>query len=145
MDSFRTNAGFVITTSIPVGNAEFVLGVNMKNPNSFVTWECKGQTDYFWGHYTDSLLKATKDLCQRAMDEVLYLERKEEKAVQRNPDSGYYLTATVTYGDSSAAIQFPTQELADVLGSIGITQPPEKVYIKGYSDIKVQLHNGELV
>ena len=55
MDSFRTNAGFVITTSIPVGNAEFVLGVNMKNPNSFVTWECKGQTDYFWGHYTDSL------------------------------------------------------------------------------------------
>ncbi len=55
MDSFRTNAGFVITTSIPVGNTEFVLGVNMKNPNSFVTWECKGQTDYFWGHYTDSL------------------------------------------------------------------------------------------
>lgn len=49
MDSFRTNAGFVITTSIPVGNAEFVLGVNMKNPNSFVTWECKGQTDYFGG------------------------------------------------------------------------------------------------
>lgn len=40
-------------------------------------------------------------------------------------------------------IQFPTQELADVPGSIGITQPPEKVYIKGYSDIKVQLHNGE--
>jgi len=109
MDSFRTNAGFVITTSIPVGNAEFVLGVNMKNPNSFVTWECKGQTDYFWGHYTDSLLKATKDLCQRAMDEVLYLEQKEEKAVQRNPDSGYHLTATVTYGDSSAVIQFPTQ------------------------------------
>lgn len=143
MDSFRTNAGFVITTSIPVGNAEFVLGVNMKIPNSFVTWECKGQTDYFWGHYTDSLLKATKDLCQRAMDEVLYLEQREEKAAQRNPDSGYHLTATVTYGDSSAVIQFPTQELADVLGSIGITQPPEKVYIKGYSDIKVQLHNGD--
>ena len=136
MDSFRTNAGFVITTSIPVGNAEFVLGVNMKNPNSFVTWECKGQTDYFCGHYTD-------DLCQRAMDEVMYLEQKEEKAAQRNPDSGYHLTATVKYGDSSAVIQFPTQELADVLGSIGITQPPEKVYIKGYSDIKVQLHNGE--
>ena len=76
MDSFRTNAGFVITTSIPVGNAEFVLGVNMKNPNSFVTWECKGQTDYFWGHYMDSLLKATKDLCQRAMDGILYLEQR---------------------------------------------------------------------
>ena len=30
-----------------------------------------------------------------------------------------------------------------MLGSIGITQPPEKVYIRGYSDIKVQLHNGD--
>ena len=58
MDSFRTNAGFVITTSIPVGNAEFVLGVNMKNPNSFVTWECKGQTDYFWGHYVGASIFA---------------------------------------------------------------------------------------
>lgn len=142
MDSFRTNAGFVITTSIPVGNAEFVLGVNMKNPNSFVTWECKGQTDYFWGHYTDSLLKATKDLCQRAMDEILYLEQREEKAAQRNPDRGYHLEAFVKYGDSSAVIQFPTPELEDVLGSIGITQPPEKVYLKAYSDIEVQLQNG---
>lgn len=141
MESFRTNAGFVITTSIPVGNAEFVLGVNMKNPNSFVTWECKGKTDYFWGHYTDSLLKATKDLCQRAMDEILYLEQREAEAAQRNPDSGYHLAATVKYGDSSALIQFPTQELADILGSIGITQPPEKVYIRGYSDIKVELQN----
>ena len=141
MDNFRTNAGFVITTSIPVGNAEFVLGVNMKNPNSFVTWECKNKTDYFWGHYTDSLLKATKDLCQRAMDEVLYLEQREAGAAHRNPDSGYTLTATVKYGDSSAVIQFPTQELADVLGSIGITQPPERVYLGGYSDIKVHLQH----
>lgn len=143
MESFRTNAGFVITTSIPVGNVEFVMGVNMKNPNSFVTWKCKEQTDYFWGHYMDSLLKATKDLCQRAMEEVLYLEQKEKKAAQRNPDSGYYLTVAVKYKDNCAVIQFPTQELADILGSIGITQPSEKVYIKGYSDIKVQLQNGE--
>lgn len=143
MESFRTNAGFVITTSIPVGNVEFVMGVNMKNPNSFVTWKCREQTDYFWGHYMDSLLKATKDLCQRAMEEVLYLEQKEKKAAQRNPDSGYYLTVAVKYKDNCAVIQFPTQELADILGSIGITQPSEKVYIKGYSDIKVQLQNGE--
>lgn len=89
-----------------------------------------------------SLLKATKDLCQRAMDEILYLEQREEKAALRNPDNGYHLEAFVKYGDSSAVIQFPTQELADVLGSIGITQPPEKVYLKAYSDIEVQLQNG---
>ncbi len=143
MDSFRINAGYVITASIPVGTAEFVMGVHQTAPDKFVTWECRNRRDYFFGHYTDSLLKATKDLCQRAMDEVLYLEQREAEITQRNPDSGYHLTATVQYGDGSAVIQFPTQELADVLGSIGITQLPEKVYIKGYSDIKVQLHNGE--
>lgn len=146
MDGKRINAGFEIVNSIPVGNAEFVLGVNMKNPNSFVTWECRNKTDYFWGHYTDSLLKATKDLCQRAMDEVQYLEQREARAARRNPDSSYILVATVKYGDSSAVIQFPTQELPDVLGSIGITQPPERVYIKGYSDIEVHLqHDGNKV
>lgn len=49
MGDKRINAGFEIINSIPVGNAEFVLGVNMKNPASFVTWECKNKTDYFWG------------------------------------------------------------------------------------------------
>ncbi len=87
MDNFRTNAGFVITLSIPVGSTEFVLGVNMNNPNSFVTWECKDKTDYFWGHYyTDSLLKATKDLCQRAMDKILYLEQIEMENANKTPE-----------------------------------------------------------
>lgn len=40
MNDFRTNAGFVITNSISVGNAEFVLGVNMKNPDSWITALC---------------------------------------------------------------------------------------------------------
>ncbi len=87
MGDKRINAGFEIINSIPVGNAEFVLGVNMKNPNSFVTWECKNKTDYFWGHYTDSLLKATKDMCQRAMDEVMYLEQKEARAAKDSQDN----------------------------------------------------------
>ena len=80
MNDFRTNAGFVITNSISVGNAEFVLGGNMKNPDSFVTWKCRGGTDYYWGHYTDSLLKATKDLCERVLEEVRFLEQKKEQA-----------------------------------------------------------------
>lgn len=143
MGDKRINAGFEIINAIPVGNAEFVLGRNIKNPNSFVTWECKGKNDYFWGHYTDSLLKATKDLCQRAMDEVLYLEQREAQTARRNPDSGYTLTAAVRYGENRAVIQFPTQELADILGSIGITQPPERVYLGGYSNIEVHLQHEE--
>ena len=31
------------------------------------------------GHYTDSLLKATKDLCERALEEISYLEQREQR------------------------------------------------------------------
>lgn len=136
MSDMRTNAGFVITNAIPVGNKEIVLGVNMKNAQSFVTWECKEGTDYYWGHYTDNLLKATRDLCQRVMGEVDYLELDEH---ERNPESGYILIATVKHEGNSAVIQFPTKELGDILESIGITLPPERVYLGGHTDIEVHL------
>ena len=140
MSDIRTNAGFVITNAIPVGNKEFVLGVNIKNPKSFVTWECKGGTDYFWGHYTDSLLKATRDLCQRVMGEVEYLEQAEQ---ERKEENSYALVATVKLEDNTAVIQFPTSELGEILGSIGVTLPPERVYLGGHTDMEVSLqHNG---
>ena len=140
MSDMRTNAGFVITNAIPVGNKEIVLGVNMKNAQSFVTWECKEGTDYYWGHYTDNLLKATKDLCQRVMGEIEYLELAEQ---ERNTESGYILIATVKHEENSAVIQFPTKELGDILESIGIILPPERVYLGGHTDIEVHLqHNG---
>ena len=140
MSDIRTNAGFVITNAIPVGNKEFVLGVNIKNPKSFVTWECKGGTDYFWGHYTDSLLKATRDLCQRVMGEVEYLEQAEQ---ERKEENSYALVATVKHEDNTAVIQFPTSELGEILGSIGVTPPPERVYLGGHTDMEVSLqHNG---
>lgn len=44
---WRKNQGFIIVNQITVGGAEFVLGVHEKNPNSFVTWQCKGKDDYF--------------------------------------------------------------------------------------------------
>ena len=89
-----------------------------------------------------SIFTRTPRLQSRKWASFFSMEQREEKAAQRNPDSGYHLEAFVKYGDSSAVIQFPTPELADVLGSIGITQPPEKVYLKAYSDIEVQLQNG---
>ena len=122
----RINEGYKIINAISIGHTEFVLGVNVKHPDMFVTWECKGKTDYFWGHYYDNELKATKDLCQRVMDETLYLEHREQKqkTIHTAPDSGYRLIAFVKHGNNSAMIQFPTQELQDVLGSIGIKLPP---------------------
>ena len=75
--SERLNAGYLITESIHVGNTEFVLGVNQSNGANFVTWECTGSNNYFWGHYTDNLLSATKDLCERAMNEIRIIEQRQ--------------------------------------------------------------------
>ena len=73
----RRNAGYIITDSIHVGNTEFVLGVNQSNGANFVTWECTGGNNYFWGHYTDNLLSAKKDLCERAMTEIRAIEQHQ--------------------------------------------------------------------
>ena len=75
----RVNQGYEIVQSIEVGTSEFVLGVSQYHPEQFVTWKCRGKTDYYWGHYTDSLLKATKDLCERALEEIAYLEQREQR------------------------------------------------------------------
>lgn len=77
----RIVAGYEIVQSIQVGNTEFVLGVNMAEQNPFATWKSSpDRPDYcYWGHYTNTLLSATRDLCERALDEVRYLERREEE------------------------------------------------------------------
>lgn len=140
MSDMRVNAGFVIANAIPVGDKEFVLGVNMKNAQSFVTWECKDKADYYWGHYMDSLLKATKDLCERVMGEIEYLEQRE---TGQKPENRYCMVAAVKHEGNFAMIQFPTKELGSMLESIGITLPPERVYLGSHPDIEVHLqHEG---
>lgn len=73
----RINRGYEITQSIQVGSKEFVLGVHPKAASQFVTWQCTNKDDYDWGHYHNNLLIATKDLCERAMSEIEYLEQRE--------------------------------------------------------------------
>ena len=75
----RTNIGYRITDTIHVGNAEFVLGVHEKDPNRFVTWECKNRNDYFWGHYFSDRRSAEKDLVLRAQQELEITEPKPER------------------------------------------------------------------
>ena len=137
MDGNRSNAGYLITASIPVGNVEFVLGVDKKE-EQYVTWECRDKTEYPFGHYTDSLFKATKDLCQRAMAEVQCLEQNEPWKVRQDVDS---FLVTIECQGNHAAIQFPTRELPGLLGSIGITLPPGRVYL-GSREMEVQLKPG---
>lgn len=84
--SIRSNAGYIITDSVHVGNTEFVLGVNQATGASFVTWECTNGNNYFWGHYTDNLLAAQKDLCERALGEVRIIEQRETPHKQKERD-----------------------------------------------------------
>lgn len=72
--SQRTNAGYIITDTVHVGDAEFVLGVSQHIPNDFVTWRCSNG-NYYWGHYHSDLFKAQKDLVERAAEMVAEIQR----------------------------------------------------------------------
>ena len=80
----RINQGYEIIQSIQVGSAEFVLGEHPKAPSRYVTWECKDKDNYFAGNYMNNLLAATKDLCERAMTQIEYLEEREIERNQKN-------------------------------------------------------------
>ena len=90
--NFRMNAGYIITDSVHVGEMEFVLGVHSIAVNQFVTWACKDGKDYFWGHYHDDLLTATKDLLARATQELEFCLRENTpdqepaKAPRKEPE-----------------------------------------------------------
>ena len=79
----RMNAGYIITDSVHVGRTEFVLGVHSTALSQFVTWACKGGSDYYWGHYHSDLLSATKDLLERANQELEFC--LNERAQGREP------------------------------------------------------------
>lgn len=82
----RINQGYEIIQSIQVGRAEFVLGEHPKAPSRYVTWECKDKDNYFAGNYMNNLLAATKDLCERAMTQIEYLEQKEAERNSNQKD-----------------------------------------------------------
>lgn len=77
----RINEGYVITDSIHIGNAEFVIGENQtKYGTMYVTWRCKDQDNFFWGHYLSDRQAAEKDLLDRAVQELNYQIQKKESA-----------------------------------------------------------------
>lgn len=62
----RKNAGYTITDSIHIGKTEFVIGENhTKYGTMYVTWECSGKDNYFWGHYMNDRQAAERDLLER--------------------------------------------------------------------------------
>lgn len=82
----RINEGYVITDSIHIGNAEFVMGENeTKYGTMYVTWKCSNGTDYYWGHYFQDQFDAQKDFVARAQEEIRYLELKKQSLEQQKP------------------------------------------------------------
>lgn len=79
----RMNAGYVITDSVHVGDMEFVLGVSNTAPAQFVTWACKGDDNYFWGHYQTDYIAAVRDLLARASQELELVERQQTRQIQQ--------------------------------------------------------------
>ena len=74
----RKNAGYIITDSIHIGKAEFVIGEMPNAPAPFVTWECKDGDNYFWGHYLPNRQAAERDLLERAGEEFEIQEIQRE-------------------------------------------------------------------
>lgn len=77
----RINEGYVITDSIHIGNAEFVIGENQtKYGTMYVTWRCKDRDNFFWGHYLSDRQAAERDLLARAEKELDYQIQRKESA-----------------------------------------------------------------
>ena len=66
----RQNAGYTIIDTIHIGDIEFVLGEHPKAAAPYVTWECSGNNNYFWGHYFMSRNNALNDMVMRAEKEL---------------------------------------------------------------------------
>ena len=66
----RENIGFKIISSMEIGSVEIVLGVRKGVLPQYVTWECRGGNDYYWGHYFSDLAAAQKDFCNRAYEKI---------------------------------------------------------------------------
>ena len=84
--SERINGGYTIVQSVSVGNTEFVLGENPKAPDPYVTWECRNETNYYWGHYFGSYYRARTDLFERARDLSQREEEREEAKAHRGKE-----------------------------------------------------------
>ena len=78
----RENAGYKIIKGILLPHCEFVLGEKITAAGTkYVTWRCIKFTEYYYGHYTESLDAATRDLYERAKDEIEFIlsQTKETK------------------------------------------------------------------
>ena len=80
----RINIGYKIIKVVALPHTEFVLGEKTTDSGTkYVTWRCMNFTDYYYGHYIESLATATLDLYERAKDEIEFIiaQLKEQNKI----------------------------------------------------------------
>lgn len=83
----RENEGYVITDSMHIGSAEFVIGqMDTRFGTMYVTWQCKDRDNYFWGHYLNSRQAAEQDLLTRAQHELEYQTAKLQESARKHKE-----------------------------------------------------------
>lgn len=123
---------YIIAHSLPANGKQMQLGVHSED-GSIATWEvCNGE--HLWTHYFTDTEEATKDLCDRTLREI---NLSRSKNMGQYMESDYSITAIVKNEGNSAVIEFPTNELSDIWGSIGITEPPDRVCLGGSYNIGI--------
>lgn len=120
---WREYDGYVIVHAIPINGKEMLLGVHMEKGQQLATWEYR-EEEYLWAHYFSDQVKAIEDLCKRTLEEI---ELMKNKGSYR--DSPYSFTGFIWNGRNSAVIEFPSNELQDILEGIGIREAADKVYL----------------
>lgn len=129
---WKEHDGYVIVNEIPVYGKVMMLGVHQKEGRQFVTWEHREQ-QYMWAHYFTDHIKATEDMCRRALQEIEYIRNKEMYR-----ETHYSFTGFIKNGRNATAIEFPTNELQDILGSIGILDSAGVVCLNGQYTVKLE-------
>ena len=129
---------YIITNILPVNGKQMVFGVHSEIGSRFATWEVCND-EFLWAHYFTNQQEAVKDLCERTLQEINLMNRRN-----KHMDNDYTVTAIVKNGNDTAVIEFPTNELADILGSIGIREATDKVCIGGPYYIEITPGSGKM-
>ena len=126
-----------ITNILPTSGSSIAMGVHSEKDRQFATWEVRNG-EYLWAHYFNNQQEAVKDLCSRTLREI---SRIQDMVREEND---YTVTVIIRNEKNSAVIEFPTNELADILGSIGIREPADKVCIGGAYPIEITPGAGKM-
>lgn len=78
------------------------------------------------------------------MIEYYELEERGQKSIFDSAGDGPMLLVDINYQEKHAIIPFPTTRLSELLESLDITIPPERVYLGGNSVLQIRLLHNEM-